>query len=125
MHGVITTLYGTAPGEVWKKEDVLALKEQVEDAGLSVDGIESVNVHDAIKAGLTQRDMYIDHYIETLKVLGEAGIVWYAITLCRCLTGHARSLPGNGRTALRYWPIPSRRWIALIRRKCSIPLRGI
>ena len=74
VHGVITTLYGTAPGEVWKKEDVLALKEQVEDAGLSVDGIESVNVHDAIKAGLAQRDMYIDHYIETLKVLGEAGI---------------------------------------------------
>ncbi|MBB5265362.1 mannonate dehydratase [Catenibacillus scindens] len=74
VHGVITTLYGTAPGEVWNRDDVLSLKAQVEAAGLCVDGVESVNVHDAIKAGLPERDMYIDHYIKTLEILGEADI---------------------------------------------------
>lgn len=74
VHGVITTLYGTQPGEVWKMEEVQALKAQVEAAGLCVDGIESVNVHETIKAGLPEREYYIDHYIKILQVLGEAGI---------------------------------------------------
>jgi mannonate dehydratase len=74
IYGVITTLYATRPGEVWKKEDFSALKTQVEDAGLVIAGIESVNIHDAIKTGGKDRDMYIENYIATLKMLGEAGI---------------------------------------------------
>ncbi len=72
--GVITTLYGTEPGEVWRREDIAALKAEVEAAGLTIAGIESVNVHDAIKAGTPDRDVYIDNYIETLRRLGEADI---------------------------------------------------
>lgn len=74
VHGVITTLYGALPGEVWQYEDVLALKKEVEAAGLCIDGIESVNVHDAIKAGLPKKDEYIDNYIKTLEAIGQAGI---------------------------------------------------
>ena len=33
-----------------------------------------MNVHDAIKAGLPQRDQYIENYITTLERLGKAGI---------------------------------------------------
>lgn len=72
--GVITTLYGTKPGEVWKSEDIRAMKKQVEDAGLVVAGIESVNIHDAIKVGSPAREEYIDNYIKTLERLGEADI---------------------------------------------------
>ena len=54
--GVISTLYGTAPGEAWEMEDILALKKEIEDAGLSLAGIESVNIHDAIKVGTPERD---------------------------------------------------------------------
>jgi mannonate dehydratase len=74
IYGVITTLYGVPAGDVWKKEDVLAVKKQVEDAGLIIAGIESVNIHDSIKTGGKERDKYIENYIATLKVLGEAGI---------------------------------------------------
>jgi mannonate dehydratase len=74
LTGVITTLYGTQPGEAWTKEAILAMKEEVEAAGLQVAGIESVNVHDAIKVGGPDRDAYIDHYITTLTRLGEADI---------------------------------------------------
>ena len=72
--GVITTLYDTQPGEVWTRENIRALKNEVEAAGLNLSGIESVNVHDAIKTGAADRDMYIDNYIETLKNLGEVVI---------------------------------------------------
>ena len=43
-------------------------------AGLHISGIESVNVHDAIKTGAPDRDLYIDHYIETLENLGKEDI---------------------------------------------------
>ena len=72
--GVISTLYDTAPGDVWELDAILALKKEIEDAGLSLAGIESVNVHDAIKAGLPDRDKYIDNYIATLENLGKADI---------------------------------------------------
>lgn len=72
--GVITTLYGTKPGEVWKAEDIQAMKAEVEAAGLTVAGIESVNIHDSIKVGSPDREEYIDNYIKTLERLGEAEI---------------------------------------------------
>ena len=31
VSGVITTLYGAMPGEDWEKEEILALKQKVED----------------------------------------------------------------------------------------------
>ena len=74
VKGVITTLYDTQPGEVWKREAIRALKDEVEAAGLHIAGIESVNVHDAIKTGAPDRDMYIDNYIQCLENLGEEGI---------------------------------------------------
>lgn len=72
--GVITTLYDSVPGEAWELEDILALKAEVEAAGLKLEGIESVNVHDAIKVGSEDRDKYIDNYIKTLERLGQADI---------------------------------------------------
>ncbi len=74
VEGVITTLYDTAPGELWPRERIRALKEEVEAAGLKISGIESVNIHDAIKTGDPEREEYIDNYIETLRNLGEEDI---------------------------------------------------
>jgi len=74
IYGVITTLYGVPAGEKWKKEDVRSLKNEVEKAGLVIAGIESLNIHDSIKIGDSERDMYIENYIDSLKVLGEEGI---------------------------------------------------
>lgn len=72
--GVITTLYNTKPGEIWSRQAIRALKEEVEASGLHIAGIESVNIHDAIKTGDAKRDHYIDNYIETLRHLGEEDI---------------------------------------------------
>ncbi len=72
--GVITTLYYKQAGELWTREEIRALKKEVEDAGLHISGIESVNIHDDIKTGKGNRDLYIDNYIKTLENLGEEGI---------------------------------------------------
>ncbi len=72
--GVITTLYDSVPGEAWETEKILSLKKEVEDAGLLIHGIESVNVSDAIKVGTSDRDRHIENYITTLERLGRADI---------------------------------------------------
>ena len=79
VKGVITTLYNSKVGEAWKEEDVKKLKKEVEDTGLKIYGIESVNIHDDIKIGLPSRDKYIENYIKTLEVLGknEINLVCY------------------------------------------------
>lgn len=72
--GVITMLYDKMPGELWKQEEIHALKKEVEEAGLHIAGIESVNVSDAIKTGAPERDKDIAAYIETLENLGKEDI---------------------------------------------------
>jgi mannonate dehydratase len=74
VKAVITTLYDTVPGEAWELEDIRALKREVEATGLKIAGIESVNIHDAIKVGTPDRDKYIDNYITTLERLGQEDI---------------------------------------------------
>ena len=39
--GVITTLYGKQPGEVWEREEIRALKETVSQQGYQILGIET------------------------------------------------------------------------------------
>ena len=74
MVGIIGTLYDSKPGEEWDLEAIRNLKKQVNDAGLELLGIESVNIHDAIKAGTPDRDGYIQNYIRTIRKLGSEGI---------------------------------------------------
>jgi len=74
LSGVITTLYGAAPGAAWSRGEFAALKAGVEAAGLRISGIESVNIHDSIKTAAADRDKYIENYVATLEVLGEAGV---------------------------------------------------
>ena len=74
IQGIITTLYDTKPGDEWDAGAIAAMQKCVEDAGLKVLGIESVNIHDAIKVGTPERDRYIENYIRTIGKLGAAGI---------------------------------------------------
>lgn len=74
VKGVITTLFGKQPGEVFTEEEVRELKKVVEEAGLEITGIESVNVSDEIKIGSPKRDEHIENYIKSLESLGKAGI---------------------------------------------------
>jgi mannonate dehydratase len=72
--GVITALADAKAGEVWTSDRIKAMIDEVKQSGLELSGIESVNVHDAIKAATPDRDMYIENYIKSLENLGAAGI---------------------------------------------------
>lgn len=74
VKGVITTLLGQPAGNEWPIEEIRKIKKDVEDAGLSIYGIESVNIADEIKVGHIDKDLYIERYINTLKKLSNEGI---------------------------------------------------
>ncbi|MGL6207636.1 MAG: mannonate dehydratase [Lactobacillus panisapium] len=71
---VVGTLFDIPAGEVWPKDQIKHLKDEVEAAGLKLEVIESVNIHDDIKIGLPTRDQYIENYIETIRNLAEYGV---------------------------------------------------
>ncbi|MBO4391174.1 MAG: mannonate dehydratase [Lachnospiraceae bacterium] len=72
--GVISALHDIPAGEVWPLEDILALKNEVEAAGMELAGIESVNVHEDIKIGSPNREQLLENYRITLEHLGQADI---------------------------------------------------
>jgi len=74
MTGVVSAIYDVPVGEVWPLEKILVLKKKVEKAGLELEVIESVPVHEDIKMGLPSRDRYIENYCETLRNLAKAGL---------------------------------------------------
>lgn len=74
MSGVVNSLMDLPAGALWPTERISALKEEVNAAGLEMEVIESVNVHEDIKLGLPGRDAYIDNYRETVRRLGQAGV---------------------------------------------------
>ncbi len=74
VSGVATMFSNVPAGEVWSKEMILKTKADVNEAGLEMEVIESVNIHEDIKKGLSTRDEYISNYIETMKNLHEAGV---------------------------------------------------
>ena len=74
INGIIGTLLTKMPGDVWEISEIEELKASVESQGLELLGIESVAIHDAIKAGTDERDYYIDNYIRTIKNLSRCGV---------------------------------------------------
>ena len=74
VSGVAACMPNIPVGETWSFDDVKALKEEINAAGLEMEVIESVNIHEDIKKGLPGRDQYIENYIETMKNLHKVGV---------------------------------------------------
>lgn len=74
VKGIVGTLMDIPVGEVWPQKRINKLKNEINNAGMALKVIESVNIHDDIKLGLPTRDIYIDNYKKTIRNLAEAGI---------------------------------------------------
>ncbi|GGE25698.1 mannonate dehydratase [Pullulanibacillus camelliae] len=74
VNGIVGALFDIPVGEVWPLERIMALKKEIQEKGLSLEVIESVNVHEDIKLGLPTRDRYIANYIETMRNLSTVGV---------------------------------------------------
>lgn len=74
MSGIMGLLDQYAAGEEWPEEVIAEYVKHVNEAGLEVEVIESVNVHEDIKLGLPSRDEYIENYKKTIRNLAKHGI---------------------------------------------------
>ena len=72
--GVVPALHYLPAGEAWPLDYILKMNAEIEAAGLTMECIESVNVHEDIKIGLPTRDKYIENYKESIRNLSKAGV---------------------------------------------------
>jgi mannonate dehydratase len=105
VRGIVGALYDIPVGEVWTRDAIERLAETVDAAGLTLDVIESIPVHEDIKLGIGSRDRYIDNYAESIRNMGEAGIPVLCYNFMPVFdwtrTDLAMRLP-DGSTALAY-----------------------
>ena len=74
VSGVATCLPKIPVGEIWSTESLKNLAGEIRNAGLEMEVIESVNIHEDIKKGLPSRDRYIDNYLKTIENLHQTGV---------------------------------------------------
>lgn len=72
--GIVSAVYDIPVGEAWSYDRIVELKNEIESHGLELSVIESVPVHEDIKLGGGNRDLYIENYCQTLRNLAKAGI---------------------------------------------------
>ena len=93
-------------GVDWPEDEFKALVDEVHGAGLELEVIESVNVHEDIKLGLPSRDEYIANYISTIKMLARNGvkvIIYNFMPVFDWLrTDLARVIPEDGSNSLYF-----------------------
>lgn len=71
VKGIVWALHKKQVGEVWTTEEIRQEVEYIKSYGFHADVVESVNIHEAIKLGNSERDYYIENYKQTIRNLSE------------------------------------------------------
>ena len=106
--GIVAACQEVPVGDVWTMETIASLKNEIESFGLEWSVVESVNIHNAIKYGLPERDGYIANYIQSLKNLAENGIFTVCYNFMQLIDWTRTDLDyilPTGASALRYSPV--------------------
>ena len=74
MTGVVSAVYDVAPGEVWSRESIAAIRDQAAAHGLAFEVVESIPVPEEIKLGAPAAARMIRNWCENLRRLGEVGV---------------------------------------------------
>lgn len=74
VKGIVWALHSKPVGEVWEIEEIRSEVEYIQSFGFHGDVVESVNIHESIKLGNSERDQYIENYKETIRNLSKFGV---------------------------------------------------
>ena len=74
VEGIVTALHEIPNGEVWSREAIRSLREEIEAHGMRWSVVESLPVCEEIKYAGPRRDALIANYRESLKHLGQEGV---------------------------------------------------
>ncbi|MDE6079068.1 MAG: mannonate dehydratase [Duncaniella sp.] len=74
VEGIVTALHHIPNGEVWSEEEVVKMRDYIEDHGLRWSVVESLPVSESIKYAGPDRDELIEKYKVSLANLGKAGV---------------------------------------------------
>ena len=105
MSGIVTAVYDTPVGEIWEEDKIARLKNLCNEAGLAMEVIESVPVHEDIKLGKPSRDRLIANYVQTIRNLGKYGVKCICYNFMPVFDWFRTDLhyvQGNGATCLAY-----------------------
>ena len=71
---IVTALHDIPIGEIWTLESITEFNEYIKSKGMKWLVVESIPVHESIKYGGSDRDIFINNYIESIKNISKAGI---------------------------------------------------
>ena len=105
VKGIVWALHRKPVGEVWETDEIKSEVEYIKSFGFHADVVDSVNIHESIKLGNNERDLFIENYKKTIRNLGEFGVKVICYNFMPVFdwtrTDLYRSLP-DGSTALFY-----------------------
>ena len=74
MYGIVSAIYDVPVGEVWPLEQLQALRDRIEGAGLKFEVVEGVPVHEDIKLGKPSRDRLIANFQQNIRNCAAVGV---------------------------------------------------
>ena len=74
VEGIVWALHDVPAGEEWPMDRIEQVKQRADAYGFHIEVVESVNIHEDIKLGLSSRDEYIANYKRTIEKLARVGV---------------------------------------------------